>query len=242
MSKSVGTLYDFAPSDIVVLEAGSPDAAQPQADAAPDSLSLDVALLSLHDRASEQAGDDAEAGTSSHARPSATCRACGLASSLGWGPAEQRAHFREDWHRFNVRRRVAGQGSVSREEFERLAESGDADQVGSLSGSASEAESDEGAGEKGGTRWSGALFAFCTRDDRRLLAWKAYLDSPAAPPASLPSQLPSLLRSARRCAVVLYRGNHFSAAVFEVHPSRVADASQEEKFEALAHKSLHRYV
>lgn len=101
-----------------------------------------------------------------------------------------------------------------------------------------------GRGEGGAHRGASSIETppVVSPDDRRLLAWKAYLDSPAAPPASLPSQLPSLLRSARRCAVVLYRGNHFSAAVFEVHPSRVADASQEEKFEALAHKSLHRYV
>lgn len=40
----------------------------------------------------------------------------------------------------------------------------------------------------------------------------------------------------------MLRGGHFAAGVFHVDPARVANPRQPDKFEALAHKSAHRYV
>ena len=48
--------------------------------------------------------------------------------------AEQREHFKTDWHRYNVRRRSRGQGHVSEQDFAQLLERG-ADELESLSGS-----------------------------------------------------------------------------------------------------------
>lgn len=45
-----------------------------------------------------------------------------------------------------------------------------------------------------------------------------------------------------RWAVVMLRGGHFAAGVFHIDPARVANPRQPDKFEALAHKSAHRYV
>ena len=44
----------------------------------------------------------------------------GIGSDQAFGSAaEQREHFRSDWHRLNVRRRAAGRAALSEEEFER---------------------------------------------------------------------------------------------------------------------------
>jgi hypothetical protein len=54
----------------------------------------------------------------------ATCIACGIGVA---GPgfasaAEQRGHFKTDWHRYNVRRRVAKKPPISEEQFDRIVE------------------------------------------------------------------------------------------------------------------------
>ena len=66
----------------------------------------------------------------------------------------------------------------------------------------------------------------------------------AAPPPAADSlaALRALRLSGGRWAVVMLRGGHFAAAVFTVDPARVANPRQPDKFEALAHKSAHRYV
>jgi pre-60S factor REI1 len=53
-----------------------------------------------------------------HVTPEATkgCVAC--ACTLD-GIEEQRAHYRTEWHRHNLKRKVAGLASVTREQFER---------------------------------------------------------------------------------------------------------------------------
>jgi hypothetical protein len=52
----------------------------------------------------------------------ATCLSCGIGISLpGFDTAaEQRAHFKTDWHRYNVRRRVQGAPPVGEEAFDAL--------------------------------------------------------------------------------------------------------------------------
>ena len=63
----------------------------------------------------------------------ATCSACGIgySSSAGFSNAEeQRAHFKTDWHRFNVKRvSVYKKLAVSEEAFEQLLEQGSAVRV-----------------------------------------------------------------------------------------------------------------
>lgn len=54
----------------------------------------------------------------------ATCIACNIGvTSPGFAtPSEQRAHFKTDWHRFNVKRRLNKQPALSEDNFERLLE------------------------------------------------------------------------------------------------------------------------
>jgi hypothetical protein len=54
----------------------------------------------------------------------ATCLTCNIGVH---GPGfsslpEQREHFRSDWHRFNIKKRLAKQPAVSEEQFEKLLE------------------------------------------------------------------------------------------------------------------------
>ena len=51
---------------------------------------------------------------------------------------EQRAHFRSDWHRFNVRRKLHGRAVFTEDEFERSVQ--DDGELSSLSGSDSDSE------------------------------------------------------------------------------------------------------
>eukprot|EP00850_Spirogloea_muscicola_P019404 SM000190S04840 [mRNA] locus=s190:27194:33886:+ [translate_table: standard] len=90
-------------------------------------------------------------GGSEEAPPSAqrlTCHACGAAFAAA---AEQRAHFRTDWHRLNVKRRLAQKRPLSEDEFEELVSHAaakrpaglDNSDVSSISGSEDELSGDE---------------------------------------------------------------------------------------------------
>ena len=77
--------------------------------------------------APEQVEADAHSTTAASAQWSetgATCIACGIGiSSTGFSSAaEQRQHFKTDWHRYNVRRRVEKKSPLAEAEFERIIE------------------------------------------------------------------------------------------------------------------------
>lgn len=92
---------------------------------------------------------DAAAAAAAPRDSGSTCIACGVgvggaaATRGGFSSVEeQRAHFRTDWHRYNVKRRVAGLAPVSEEAFTALVDREDQDALGSLSGSESEDSED----------------------------------------------------------------------------------------------------
>ncbi|KAF5361747.1 hypothetical protein D9756_002605 [Leucocoprinus leucothites] len=71
-------------------------------------------------------------------------RACNICLGVGFLDVdEQRTHFRSDWHRYNVKTRLAGGQAVSEEKFGQLVEALD----DSLSGSASSSSEEESSGE-----------------------------------------------------------------------------------------------
>lgn len=61
---------------------------------------------------------------SSWTESGATCLACGIGiSSQGFASAaDQRQHFKTDWHRCNVKRRLAKKLPLSEEDFDRVIE------------------------------------------------------------------------------------------------------------------------
>lgn len=146
MARAIGTLYDVRPEDILAWD-GAPGDGAAQLTLGSEPPPPDIGDLSLTDAPSEtedQAGHGRGVG--------GTCVTCGIGTPGGdagfASVAEQRDHFREDWHRYNVRRRAAGAAPLSRERFERLVQDSDADELGSLSGSGS--DDDDGAGDGAG--------------------------------------------------------------------------------------------
>jgi hypothetical protein len=87
---------------------------------APPAAAADVAR-----QAASSAVADTHAGSEpGNSDSGATCITCGIGVTA---PAfanlqEQRQHFKSDWHRYNVKRRVDRKSAVTEQEFERLLE------------------------------------------------------------------------------------------------------------------------
>lgn len=87
-------------------------------------------------------------------------------------------------------------------------------------------------------------------DGKRCAVWRCVLAPEAASrgaaapsDAALLRALHALRASPSRWAVILSRGGHFAAAVFELLPERLAKPGQgAAAWEAVAHRSVHRYV
>lgn len=147
-----------------------------------------------------------------------------------------------------MKRRGAGQRPIAEPAFDALLEDERAE-VGSISGSESEGseDEDEGGAGVGASAAAGPQFAFTAADGKRYAVWRPLVapdrDRGAAPaPEACLGALRALRRDGGRWAVLMLRGGHFAAAVFGVDPARVANPRQADKFEALGHKSAHRYV
>ena len=69
--------------------------------------------------------------------------------------AEQRAHFRADWHRCNVRRKLHGRAALSEADFERSVQDGG--ELSSISGSDSEDSEDAAATRQASHAAAGSL-------------------------------------------------------------------------------------
>ncbi len=73
--------------------------------------------------------------------------------------AEQRGHFRSDWHRHNARRRAAGRPPLAEDEFERAA--ADGGELSSISGSDASSSEDEAGAAAARRRRAGAGVRTC---------------------------------------------------------------------------------
>ncbi|GFR47196.1 hypothetical protein Agub_g8788 [Astrephomene gubernaculifera] len=183
----------------------------------------------------------------------ATCLTCGIGIGCpGFeSPQEQRQHFKTDWHRYNVKRRLAKQPAVSEEQFERILEQGTEVSISGSESDSSEEESDEdeaggaaGDGGEGGAagrqrrkrgqqqQQAAAIprVTFQAADGSLFSVWRCLLrQDHVKAPADQPSTPPQLLGELRRLRagagcwmVVLLRGGHFAATVFKAREGRVA--------------------
>ncbi|KXZ56307.1 hypothetical protein GPECTOR_1g270 [Gonium pectorale] len=97
--------------------------------------------------------EKAPTSTANWRESGATCLTCGIGVN---GPgfanaAEQRQHFKTDWHRYNVKRRLAKQPPVSEDAFEKVLEQGTEVSIsGSGSDTSDEEDEEADAGEAGG--------------------------------------------------------------------------------------------
>ncbi|KAL7865162.1 hypothetical protein SRHO_G00104090 [Serrasalmus rhombeus] len=149
---------------------------------------------------------------------------------------EQMEHYKLDWHRFNLRQRLAGRPSLSVEEFEKKTGAGD---LSSISGSDSDSEDDEADGGDGGHgdevtpegsdggRLSSRVI-FQNSDGQYVTLYRCTLPCRTDTEVSL---VDSLLKISDRTVwvILMTGGGHFAGAVFRGK-------------EVLQHKTFHRYT
>ena len=173
---------------------------------------------------------------------------CGTCGKVFDDASDQRAHFKTDFHRFNVKRTVAGRPPLTEDVLEAIIAAGD--DLSSISGSDSEAEEDETAPRSGpadGARSTSFMVFFRYEDEegeatvfgipRGVLFPRSYArkgrESREDFESNSRAALARLSRSQGYWAVVMASGGHFAAAIF---------ASKSENARPLLHKTLHRYV
>ncbi|EJD48022.1 hypothetical protein AURDEDRAFT_86423 [Auricularia subglabra TFB-10046 SS5] len=210
------------------------------------------------------------------ARPAQTSLASGRSCGVCQGAVfvdldDQRAHFRSDWHRYNVKARLANGKTVNEQEFAALVDSLDQ----SISGSESSSDDDDGAGSKSGdavrdllARGSHdpALRPDSPQDLTRPRSSVTWFHSPpstqigvynAVFPANTPatSYVDALKdmqhggEEGRIWTLLMTAGGHFAGVVVRVCPADDAVETKASKHrkgkqhaEVLRHKTFHRYT
>eukprot|EP00884_Botryococcus_braunii_P011078 jgi/Botrbrau1/19972/Bobra.0059s0087.1 len=163
-----------------------------------------------------------------------------------------------DWHRANVKRRVAGRPRLSELDFERLLQ--DSAELSSISGSDTESDSgDDGTshrrhGAQVRSSSSSPRVCFLAPDGRPFAVWRALLTPAArgeeggATPQNPKQALLEVRRRRGPWLVLLSAGGHFAGAVFDPNPNPNAGQRTSGPNHAvpslplLAHKTFHRYV
>ncbi|XP_036431268.1 ankyrin repeat and zinc finger domain-containing protein 1 [Colossoma macropomum] len=148
---------------------------------------------------------------------------------------EQMEHYKLDWHRFNLRQRLAGRPSLSVEEFEKKTGAGD---LSSISGSDSEDDEEDGGdgchgdevtpeGSDGGRLSSRVIFQ--NSEGQYVSLYRCTLQG-SRTDAEV-SLVDSLLKISDRTVwvILMTGGGHFAGAVFRGK-------------EILQHKTFHRYT
>lgn len=160
MAQAVATLFDL---DGGVFARCAPQSAESSVE--PTAERLEALALEDRDPASEESG--------------LTCSTCGPGAALAFASLEaQRAHFRADWHRFNLKRRLVGLGPVTEDGFDAMLGEGSGEELGSISGSASDDSSDDGGerargGPAGPSETSAANSRYFTfRDPGQWVPWE----------------------------------------------------------------------
>ncbi|KAF8196726.1 hypothetical protein K438DRAFT_1718384 [Mycena galopus ATCC 62051] len=196
-------------------------------------------------------------------------RACNVCNGVVFlDVEEQRAHFRSDWHRYNVKARLSGGQSVSEQEFLKLVDGLE----DSISGSASEdSDSDDSddavdalvskAKRKARSRSPSqgpklapqtALAWFHSPPATQLGIYKAVFDS-GVHQADYLSELKNIQTGERTWAMFMVAGGHFAGAIVRVSRGPEEDDNEEPQkkkkpkkqrpdTEVLKHKTFHRYT
>jgi len=168
------------------------------------------------------------------------CSACNLAS-FGDRLA-QKEHYKLDWHRYNLHQSLAGRQPVVEEAFEKMVETGEADDVSSLSGS--DTDEDEPDVDKSDNFEEGASlrrnpWLFFEDNDGYLMSiLRVAVDVKGSSKYSVDEEEPekldrqlikNLANTTGQWAVLMLGGGHFAGAVFE-------------RGKAVVHKTFHCYT
>ncbi|XP_070211217.1 tRNA endonuclease ANKZF1-like isoform X1 [Littorina saxatilis] len=188
-----------------------------------------------------------------------TRMSCNFCSTVFANRTEQKAHFKSDWHRYNLKQQIKGDDAITEEQFEDM--TGD---VSSISGSddtstsssneddtlvkltlpasrhkkshvyessdSTDSESEENASIMAATRRHPKVF-LRNGEGQLLSMYRSVLYHKKNAP-NTPAELLSMAEQAKKyshVAMVMLAGGHFSAAVFDGTT-------------AVVHKTFHRYV
>lgn len=176
-----------------------------------------------------------------------TCRIGVNTSSFG-SVEDQRSHFQSDWHRLNVRRRLASKPALSEEDFERLVQQ--QEEVSSISGSNTSSDEDpvQQVRRQQYNQATAGLSCFRCPDGSILAVWRSLLEPPAQKgrlsQQQLLTNMQMLHKAPGRWAIILSQGGHFAASLFECMPAQQGQQSKKEPpaFSTVDHKTFHRYV
>jgi len=210
-------------------------------------LTSEVSVLNVHDQ-------EENPSSSGRGSKSGTCLACGISSFESL--AEQREHFKADWHRYNVKLRVLGRANVSEDEFNAMVE-GD-DDVGSISGSDDGSDEDEAGQVSGNMRGELSPYYIFNVQDREnggtahIGIWKCLLvpdDKKRMHREDAQQAFEKLLSFnsiTQQWAVLMLQGGHFAGCIYTIRQGQCEGKAVHEAAESciteIKHKSFHRYV
>jgi hypothetical protein len=156
-----------------------------------------------------------------------SCQVCG---QLKFGSIEERrAHFRSDWHAFNLGRKIKGQLTVTESEFDELVET---ESLGSLD--ASESEQEDAISYK-----NSPFYGFKVTMNgmtKQMLIYKQVLCSKKEMsmndwPEIAKSRLESMIQKSSTWIFFMMGSGHFAGAVYDLKTRT-----------CIAHKTFHRYT
>lgn len=250
MSNIFGTIFDIELSDVTTNRRSRDECAERivQTLDSPRGHSVQEAQYAAWPN------DDPSTSSQELSAPRMASRAICVACGIGTGLAppfssfeEQRAHWRTDWHRYNMKRRDAGLKPVKESEFEAIIESHcDADEIGSLSGSDESGpevseeyslmhgfsiESDQQGTQESMRRSPKSPYYVFTLDHKvRLGIWKEVVLQDTIPSReeaaanasdeddTALAALANLQREGTRWAIIMISGGHFAARIYDVVP------------------------
>lgn len=157
----------------------------------------------------------------------ADAHSCSCCSVKFPDPTAQRAHFKLDWHRYNIKRQLAGLSPVREEAFGTMADDGD--EIESISGSESESEEETKDDFEQAPHRHAKVF-FRNSKGQVISLYRCLLSSSKDGPES-GSYVDAALQLVKndKWAVIMLGGGHFAAGIFKGQ-------------EALVHKTFHCYT
>jgi len=267
MAVPIGTIFQL---DHAILDPSAATVTSQHSEGSPsvELLAENLEAITLEDDYRHNEERTSSSGT--------TCLACGIGVDAAPfdSTGQQRAHFKTDWHRYNVKRRLAGLHRITEDNFIALIEhEGELDAVGSLSGSESDTSDEDNANEgrrmEGGTRaTSGPQFIFSGCEDELFGVWRCLVapdkergvENLPSPEECL-AALRQLANAGGRFAIILLRGGHFAAAIYNIVPpvpneksgrplpvrsgggsASAMAATIDAAIQEVHHKSFHKYV
>ena len=162
-------------------------------------LLSNVRLYSYSEAAEEVAENAAPAPPVTRREPAAaTSTSCSLCQTVFESVAEQRQHFKLDWHRYNLKQSLAGRDPTSQEEFERRLEEIEEDEDNEISASDDSSESEEECAAPSPELLHGARLHFVSEAGTVFSVAKAVLLHPRTRTIPAEADLVTLMEAAPR--------------------------------------------